>query len=229
MPFGTSQRLSLNVFPVVSYGGTDVELVDTYKYLGIQLDSGLRFDRHVDYIKRKLYIKMKALGRIKPFIPDDLALQLYQSLVIPHFDYGDIVYDAMSSTSANQLQVIQNNCLRICLGRDKMSSTDDLHSDAKLPRLSSRRKQHSCQMVYKGRSNMSTTNIISMFSLVSAHHNRCTRNSSLDSLYVPTISLELCKGNLRYRGAVYFNKLDQQTRNAVSYDVFKTAVKQYFV
>ena len=48
MPFGTPQQLSLCVFPVISYGGTEVKLVNTYKYLGIQLDSGLHFDNHVD-------------------------------------------------------------------------------------------------------------------------------------------------------------------------------------
>ena len=37
IPFGTPQWLSLCVFPVVSYAGEEVEMVNTYKYLGIQL------------------------------------------------------------------------------------------------------------------------------------------------------------------------------------------------
>ncbi len=109
MPFGTTQRLHICVFPPITNEGTEVELVNTYKYLGIQLDSGIRFDLHVNYLKRKLYCKMKALTWVKPFIPNDLAITLYNSLILPHFDYGDVVYDAMSTTSANQLQVIQNN------------------------------------------------------------------------------------------------------------------------
>ena len=54
MPFAMTQRLSVCLFPVVSYAGVEVEMVNTYKYLGIQLDSGLHFDKHVDYLKRKL-------------------------------------------------------------------------------------------------------------------------------------------------------------------------------
>ena len=35
MPFGTTQRLQSCVFPVISYSGTEVELVKSYRYLGV--------------------------------------------------------------------------------------------------------------------------------------------------------------------------------------------------
>ena len=100
MAFGTAQKSANCVFPVMSYNNKEVELVETYKYLGIQLDSYLRFDKHVDFIKCQLYAEMKTRGRINQFIPNDIALSLY-------LNYGDIVYNAMSADSANQLQVIQ--------------------------------------------------------------------------------------------------------------------------
>ena len=171
---------------------------------------------------------MKALGRVKPYIPKDLALMLYNSLILPHFDYGDVVYDAMSATSANQLQVIQNTCLRICLGRGKDSPTEALHTDSNIPRLSNRRKQHTGQFVYKGRVGASTMNINSMFKLVAEHHNRSTRSSNSSKLYVPSVNLKTCRGNIRHRGTVYYNTLDQNIMNSASYDIFKNSVKHHF-
>ena len=103
MTFGTLQRLSNSVFPVVSHRGNEVGMVDTSKYLGGQLDSYLKFDKHVDYIKPILYIRMRTLGRIKQYIPNDLALQLYRSLILPHLDYGHIIYISLSACIANQL------------------------------------------------------------------------------------------------------------------------------
>ena len=120
---------------------------------------------------------MKQLGRIKPFIPTDLTIHPYCSLILPHLDYGDTVYEAMSDTLANQLQVIQNNCLRICLVRNKRSPTDELHETACLMRLDVRRKQHVTQQVYKGISDQSTPLINNMFTKVLDTHTVHTRSS----------------------------------------------------
>ena len=187
-------------------------MVNCYQYLGIELDSHLKFNKHVDYLKRKLYVKMKSLGRIKQFISNDLALDLYRSLILPHIDYGDMIYDAMSDTLANQVQVIQNNCLRICLGRDSRSSTKALHDDAELVRLSARRKQHVTQQVYKGLSEQSTPLINNMYIKVSEMHTLCTRSSANELLAVPSVSMELCRGNIKYRGAIYYNKLPPELK-----------------
>ena len=127
--------------PVISFNGIEVELVISYQYLGIILASQLKFDKHVDYLKRKLNTKMRCLGRIRQYIPEELALQLYSSLILPHLDYGDIIYDAMSTTLSNQLQVVQNNCLRICLKRDRMTHVPELHTDSKVNKLDDRRNR----------------------------------------------------------------------------------------
>ena len=106
-----------------------------------------------------------------------------------------------------------------------MSPTEELHIDAKVPRLSIRRKRHTCQFVYKGRAGNSTDSINSMFTLVSEHHDRHTRSSKTDLLYIPSVSLELCKGNIRHRGAIQYNSLDPDLRNADSYEAFKKRIK----
>ena len=48
---------------------------------------------------------------------------MYKSLVVPHLDYADIIYDAMAEKSAKQLQTLQNVCWQICLNCDKRSDT----------------------------------------------------------------------------------------------------------
>ena len=49
----------------VKFGGTVLEQVDRFKYLGVILDSGLTFQSHVKYLKSKLYAKIKLLGRVR--------------------------------------------------------------------------------------------------------------------------------------------------------------------
>ena len=48
----------------VSYESTRLEHVDSFEYLGVMLDPGLTFDDHVKYLKSKLYVRIKLLGRV---------------------------------------------------------------------------------------------------------------------------------------------------------------------
>ena len=66
---------------------------------------------------------MKAPARIRQFVTQHVSLQLYKSLIIPHVDYGDVLYDSLPKTDAKKLQVIQKNkCLWICLKADPFTS-----------------------------------------------------------------------------------------------------------
>ena len=69
-----------------------LEQVNSYKYLGIMLDQNLNFNMHVDYMCNKTRKKLGMLKRVRKYITIDTALLLYKTLVVPLFDYGDIVY-----------------------------------------------------------------------------------------------------------------------------------------
>ena len=160
--FGTKQRLS-NSGPLdLKYHRNQVETVHKFKYLGMVLDENLKLIEHIDYVRRKVYTKLKALGRLRPYISKSMSIQLYKSFIIPHFDYADVVYDSMSKQLSQQLQVLQNRCLRICCNSGDYVSTAELHAEVNMPTLDVRRKNHCCNLVYKGIRKSSTPAINSM-------------------------------------------------------------------
>ena len=52
-----------------------------------------------------------ALKRVRPFIPTDVAVQIYNALILPHFDYCRPVWDGMSGCLSDKLQKLQNRAL----------------------------------------------------------------------------------------------------------------------
>ncbi len=225
MSFGTAQRLKQSVAMSISFNGDAVEQVSHFKYLGVILDSSLQFDRHVAYVKQKVFARLKALGRLRQYISRSLSLTLYRSLILPHFDYADVCYDAMSKTSANQLQSLQNTCLRICLKRERMSNVQALHTDANICKLSDRRKAHCSNLVYLGVEGKSTKGINSMFTFVKETHDKETRAGTNKLLSVPKCKLRKCEMNLRCRGARYYNTLPLPVRQSPSIASFKRAMR----
>ena len=132
----------------IVYNDKTVDNVSKFKYLGVILDRSLTFDDHVAYLRHKIFPRLKTLGRIRQYISQKLAVQLYKRLILPDFDYADPVYDAMSATNAQQLQVLQNSCLRICTNSQSRTPSEQLYQDTNI--LAVRRKMHSCDLVFKG-------------------------------------------------------------------------------
>jgi len=50
---------------------------------------------------------MSALKRIRPFISESTALQIYQALILPHFDYCSSIWDELNITLSDKLQIFQ--------------------------------------------------------------------------------------------------------------------------
>ncbi len=112
MHFRHCRNLRNNVELEVRINDELVESVDEFKYLGVILDKHLSFDVHINKLCGKVNSRNGLLKRVRSFIPKDLAIQLYKSLIDPHFRYCNYIYNGCSLTNKRKLQVAQNNSLR---------------------------------------------------------------------------------------------------------------------
>ena len=95
--------------PQLFFNGTVVVKVKDQKHLGLILDTGLSFEKHLN---EKLIRAKKNLGIIKHlsnFLPLKTLNQMYKTLVRSHLDYCDIIYHIPSRQ--NQLGVFLNNLM----------------------------------------------------------------------------------------------------------------------
>ena len=78
--------------PQLIFNGSAVECVKEQKHLGLILDSGLSFEKHINekIIKAKKNIGM--LKYLSKFLPLKTLDQMYKALVRSHLDYCDVIY-----------------------------------------------------------------------------------------------------------------------------------------
>ena len=81
-------------------------------------------------------------GRIRKFITEYSAIRIYKSMILPYYDYADIVYDKARQIDLDKLQRAQIKCLKICMLANIRTDTDLIHSYVKIPKLTNRRKVH---------------------------------------------------------------------------------------
>ena len=113
--FGTRPKLQLfNEFSI-HINGQPIERVESFKYLGVVVDSKLTFSEYVKYIQSKIVGKIKLLGRVCAFLSQELCISLYKTLILPLFDFNTHVYDCLTSRAAFTLQKLQNSAIRCIL------------------------------------------------------------------------------------------------------------------
>ena len=95
--------------PNIKIKSKNIELVDEFDFLGIVLDSQLRWNAHINKISKKLSKANGILSKIKNTVPKSTLKILYFSLVNSHLDYGLLCW----GHKANQMDILQKKAIRI--------------------------------------------------------------------------------------------------------------------
>ena len=77
MFYGMGQKLKDVSDSTMNFGTNSIDIVDTYKYPGVMLDSKLKFDKHVNYIQMKICPKLKTLSCIQLYTLDREQQSIY--------------------------------------------------------------------------------------------------------------------------------------------------------
>ena len=116
MLLGTSARTSkINDVNVVMNNCT-VEKVKSFKYLGVTINANLKWNDHISNVCRKMCNSLGILRRIKHFVPQSSLVTIYNTMFLPHLDYGIIVWSNCGDSNLSKLQKLQNTAMRIILG-----------------------------------------------------------------------------------------------------------------
>ena len=134
---------------LVQIAGETIDRVKEFKYLGLWLDETLTFDCHVNKVYNKVCQKLGAIRKVRNCLGKDLALHLYRSLVLPHYDYCDTIYMCANKDTLGKLQLVQNIGCRTILLADKRRHIADMHKELKLMPLSDRRDLHLSLLCHK--------------------------------------------------------------------------------
>ena len=148
--FGSNSRLKS--FTNISIHVNEHQLTreHTFKYLGITFSENLTWSDHLNNISTKIDQCIGLLRRINAFIPLKTRLIIYNTLILPLFDYGDIMWgDKNNSSLTDQLQFLQNKAANTILDAPYLSSSTEALNKLHWHPLTHRRKLHRILTIYK--------------------------------------------------------------------------------
>ena len=96
---------------------TNLETVDTFKYLGVLMDQTLSWKEHISSMGKKIFSSLALLSRVRKVLPISSCLPMYNTKVLPLFDYCAVVWDSCDLGSKSYLNKLNHRATFIIEGR----------------------------------------------------------------------------------------------------------------
>ena len=134
----------------ISIDNKQLEQVDSFKYLGVWFDSTLTWSTHVSNACSKISQRLGVIGRIRSCLPQETAKMLVQAMILPVFDYGDVVWSSCSNTLLDRLQRLHNRAGKLILKCPFRTTSVEVRKQQHWTSIRDHRQNfHICNMTYK--------------------------------------------------------------------------------
>lgn len=219
---GTNINTRLTELPVpLTMNSQPLDLVSTYKYLGLTLNSQLTFREHTTQIINFASQRINSLLFFKKYVTHNTLLQIYKTTILPIFEYANMIHPLIPKQLNYKKQRLQNRALRIIYAHEPYLTREELHSISHLSSLEQRVDiQILCNM-YKKSLDPEAYPQLDNTGMTRAN------NKIRFQLLKPTV--ERFKYFPHYNGAKLWDQLNKTVKKSVTYLSFKNLESQTLI
>ena len=218
MTFGSRSNIKKITDLEVTIENEQLKTVPSYQYLGINLDQTLNFKYHLGLLVNAISFKLYLFNKIRKFINEKSAIIIYKSMVLPYFDYCDVVFMFSKASELDKLDRLHKRGMRISLTNGYNFNENELFNLCKISSLDTRRHVHLRNYMFNNKSKY-----------VKGNHLVNTRMHDGPVFDVPKPNSDVIKKGVIYSGALDWNNLDAEIRNIKDLVQFKRTQKYWML
>ena len=225
--FGSRQQLLKLTSTSIYVNNCQVEMSNSVKYLGVQLDMNLNLKKHITNKCKVACLNLYRIKSIRKYLNQSTCSTLMLGLVVVHLDYANGLYAGLPDIDIKRLQRIQTMAAKLVLGKSKMdSATECLKTLHWLP-VRLRIKYKIIVTVFKCINNQAPEYLKSL--LARPKGSRATRSSDDTSLLIipPTKMKTFADRSFSVAGPRLWNELPASIRNSTALSDLKKQLKTF--
>ena len=230
MLMGTQQRKSKLKSPslkLVARNNT-IQMVQTEKLLGVQIDDKLLFNNHIDMVCKNVSYKLFTLRKIKKFLPLQTRKLYYNAYILPSINYCLTIWGNTSKLGMERIFKLQKRAARIILDASSDSTSKPLFEKLGWLTIYELVDLHKYILLFKIVRGLAPNYLSELFEFQSSTSYQLRSESNHD-LRLPKFNTQLFKSSLQYSGVSLWNKLPQHIRLSQTQHIFKNNVKKYII
>ena len=80
------------VIPNIIINNKAIDVVDNFSFLGLTIDTFFNWNGHINKVANKISKSVWILQILKHYLPCDILLTIYNSLILPHLNYAILAW-----------------------------------------------------------------------------------------------------------------------------------------
>ena len=230
----------------VKMNGHKLTPVDYIKYLGMYIDKYLNWNVHIEDLSKKLSRANGVLSKLRYNVPLETCVQVYYAIFYSYLNIGCNVWGFTSERNIDDIQILQNKCVRIMTFAPFNSNTDQAFIDLGLLKVREVIKTNQLKVVYDFYQKKLPDDLMSLFILSSnVHSTNQALNSAINNLiHIPSFdTVTYGRNSIKFHCAQLWNSMfptgfiqinsdsskDVHLSKINSIHYFKKILKQHFL
>ena len=200
MIFHNRQKNIDSIIPKLSINGHVIERVKDFNFLGITFDEHMSWNPQLNKISSKISKTLGIMSRLKRYLPQEILLNIYNSLIMPHIQYGILCWGHKSG----RIMKLQKRAIRLITCSKYNSHTEPLYKKLKCLKVSDIYTQNMLKFHFKLENGTIPNYFKHMFPEKDALHTHDTRFRNL--IRIKTSNTQEGEKCLRFNSQTYFPK-----------------------
>ena len=115
-----------NTDPGFSFKGEVIKPAHACRYLGVQIDSNLTFENHLNSVLSKMAIAIRSLYLVRNQIPSKVRIDVFKSVVLSHLSFSGVILQTLTVKIINRINRQINWGIKVCYFRQNFDQSIDL-------------------------------------------------------------------------------------------------------
>ena len=228
MIFRSQKKYGQQSNPVLKVDDEVIDRVDSTNCLGVIIDEKLTWTKHINSIHGKISMSIGVMRKLRSVLPLNALFMLYNAFVLPYLNYCSLVWSGASLSNLNRLQVLQKKAIRLCSNAHYLAHTAPIFKGLNTLTLSDNVALKVGIFMFKYFKGILPEIFDHCLYLNNTIHNFDTRNKHAIVLPYCRLSIKQ-KHSILYKGAKFWNALDQIFKNVNTPNSFKTKYKHFLI
>ena len=115
-----------NSDPEISFKDEVIKPAHACRYLGVQIDSNLTFENHLNTVLSKMANAIRSLYLVRNQIPLKVRIDVFKSVVLSHLSFSGVFLQTLTVKNINRINRQINWGIKVCYFRQKFDHSIDL-------------------------------------------------------------------------------------------------------
>ena len=227
MCVGSKSKLCKTNLSTMAFSDCEITFAKSVRNLGVYMDESLTMESHVNHMCKALYLQLRRISKIRPFLSADTTNKLAIAFILSRLDYCNSLLAGLSEDKLSKLQRIQNNAARLVLRESRRYSATKLLKTLHWLPVKARIEYKISTLCFHCLHSDHTPVYLSEL-LLPYRPSRTLRSQNNSLLSVPRFSLNTYgRRSFSVFGPTTWNSLPSSLRQLQCFSTFKKQLKTY--